>query len=583
MKKILPSTALTLCGAITSLLHAQSTTNLWIPGTGAWSNDAQWSLGTAPSTTDRVLITNTASSYVVTIDSATPANTLTNYSLAIGVNNGTLTTQRLEVLSAPVPWRIHDQVLIDRPRGFLFIDDSTVSVGTNIRVAGNLYAADSAVRVTDPTSTFGLQIGGANSVAAFSGGSLIITNAANGGTIIVGNNSIGGGNLFATNTLIRVGTLSQGTRTVYIDNSGLTDTNLLRTVSVSVLGDTAASLTLAGGIFESLGTVNLSAGFAGAGVTATITNSGATWNVSAGIFNIGGTAGSQGQYIHGGGTTRLARVGGESGELRIGTVNTSTGRLVVTGGLLAADGDGLVGPTLNGRGALAVGAQAGSIGIFTQSDGRVVITNSPGLGQNAEVRIGVRGDGYFEMTGGTMLADRFVLGTNAKSFMVGPDALIEIKQASGLSNNAPMALASSFDFDGTLKFSPATATMTQQLMLAGIDTGTGVEAYSNNFSLGTLDLDSFGLNNRLRLVAPYQTASTALYVSAISSIATNALISSFNVYYDPQFNMALYNGAPMGTYLLSGGGFLIPLPEPGVGVLVLMAASGFLARARRLV
>lgn len=566
-----------------SSANAQSTTNRWIPGTGAWSNDVQWSLGTAPSATDRVLITNTASSYVVTIDSATPASTLTNYSVTIGVNNGSLTTQSLEVISAPAPWRVHDQILVDRPRGFLFVDDSTVSVGTNIRVAGNLYATDSAIRVTDPTSTFGLQIGGANAVASFSGGSLIITNAANGGTITVGNNSIGGGSLFVTNTLLRVGTLSQGTRTVYIDNSGITSTSLLRMVSVSALGDTAASLTLAGGNFESVGTVTLSAGFAGSGATTSITNAGANWAISAGIFSIGAIGGMVGQYVHDGGTTTLSRAGGETGELRIGTGNNSTGRLTMVSGLLTADGDGLVGGVLNGRGALAVGAQLGSVGYFTQTGGRVVITNSPGLGQNAEVRMGVLGQGNFTMTDGTMLADRFVLGTNAKSFFVGDDALIEIKQATGFSNLAPVTLASSFDYDGTLKFSPNTATMTQQLMLAGLEMGTGAEAYSNNFSLGTLDLSSFGPNNRLRLVAPYSTASTALYVSAISSIATNALISSFNVYYDPQFNMDLYNGAPMGTYLLSGGGFLVPLPEPGVGVLVLMAACGFLARARRLV
>src|ERR1043165_3459523 len=87
MKKQLVVTLFAWIVGFSSSSHAQSTTNIWTGGNGAWSNDVQWSLSTAPSATDLILITNTASSYVVTIDSATPSTELTNYNVTIGFDN----------------------------------------------------------------------------------------------------------------------------------------------------------------------------------------------------------------------------------------------------------------------------------------------------------------------------------------------------------------------------------------------------------------------------------------------------------------------------------------------------------------
>jgi hypothetical protein len=555
----------------TASLHAQTTTNRWTGSTGDWTNTANWSAAVAPSATDVLFITNDATSYVVTIDSATPSSQLTNFSLTVGFpNSSALTTQRVDVLSAPDVWRLNDTLTISRPRGRVFIADSSVSVGTNVRVAGTLTLTNSNLIVTSPTSSTGVQIGGQNAVLYLTGGSVTVTNSGNNAVFTVGNSSLGGGALLASNTLLRVNSFSVGAGGSLIDNTGLASTNLLRNVTVSVSGTAAANLTLVGGIYD--GTVQrvaLGAGVAGSGAIATITNRGAVWNMSNGDLSIGNTAGMHGFFVQDGGTSRTVRVGSDTGEFRIGGVNNATGTLTVINGFLSADGDAGV----SGAGALAVGALNGSVGTFNQYGGRVVVTNSAALGNNATVRMGVRGQGFFNMTNGTMLADRFVLGTNAQSFVVGKDALIEIKQAVAFSNVAPLSLTNNFAFDGTLKFSPATATMTQQFQLAGLDLGASFNGYSNNFAIGTLDLSSFGAGNRLRVVSPFNLPSTGLYVHAISAIATNQLISSFNIYYEDVLNPALNSE----TYALTGGGSLIPIitiPEPSA---LLFACAGLWA------
>jgi hypothetical protein len=559
----------------TASLHAQTTTNRWTGSTGDWTNTANWSAGAAPVPTDLVFITNVSGSYTVTIDAGTTASTLTNFNLTVGNNlsPGT-TTQTLSIVNAPIPLVIQSS-LTNLRRGIILADGSSIVVATNFLQSGQLQMAGSgwSLSVANSLSTGGgLSIGSSGgAVASFSGGSVIVTNANNTATLILGNNSIGAGNLFVTNTLLRVSSYSQGTGRAYIDNSGLAATNLLRNVTVSVLGDTAASLTLFGGIYDgTIGSVALGSGSSGSSVTSTITNRGAVWLMTNGAFNIGSTAGTRGFFVLNGGTNRTSRgASADTGEMRIGSTLGGTGTLTVVSGLLTADGDS----SLSANGAIAVGAVNGSVGTLNIFGGRVVVTNSAALGNNATVRMGVRGQGFFNMTNGTMLADRFVLGTNAQSFVVGKDALIEIKQAVAFSNVAPLSLTNNFAFDGTLKFSPATATMTQQFQLAGLDLGASFNGYSNNFAIGTLDLSSFGAGNRLRVVSPFNLPSTGLYVHAISAIATNQLISSFNIYYEDVLNPALNSE----TYALTGGGSLIPIitiPEPSA---LLFACAGLWA------
>jgi hypothetical protein len=547
---------------------------MWLGGNGAWSNDVQWSLSVAPSSTDSVLITNTASSYIVTIDSATPSSELTNYNLTIGVDNGTVTTQRLNVISAAATWRVNDRITIARPRGELSIADSAVSVGTNVRVAGTLLMTNVNLVITSPTGgslPSDVGIGGANALVSVQGGSITATNAANSAGILVGSGGLGNGNFFATNTLLLVSSFYVGAGQAVIANAGLAVTNLLRSVNVDPLSSADASLTLAGGIFDGTAT-RVSIGLNGGAGIASLTNSGAVWNMNSTDMSIGNAGGRQGFFVLNGGTNRNTG-GSGTGEYRVGSKANATGTLTVVTGFLYANGNGI-----GGNGALSIGSVAGSVGTFNQYGGRVVITNSF---PNAAVYVGVNGKAFWNQTNGTLLADRFQIGANDQQFIVGKNALIEIKQADGFSNTAPLSISNNFAFDGTLKFTPPTATSTQLLMLAGLDLGGSSKGYTNNFSLGTLDLSGYGSANRLQLIAPNSMMSTALYVGAISQIATNDLISSYNVYYLPDSNPELFAGGDQGKYMLNGGGFLIPIPEPSGLLLFALAFLGGLVLRKR--
>ncbi|MCC7517884.1 MAG: hypothetical protein IT578_01730 [Verrucomicrobiae bacterium] len=555
--------------------RAQSTTNVWAGGSGDWTNAAQWSAVAAPSATHAVFVTNAASSYTVAIDAGTDGASLTNFSLAVGHQTGGAgPTQTLSAVTASTVWRITTTNVVNE-RGVLVLDGTALSVGTNLRVRGQLIAKNgSSVAITSPAGNrdFGIGGSGSGSMASFSGGSLIVTNGTHSATLTVGDNVIGAGSLYVTNTLLHVSMYSQGTKVAYIDNSGLSETSLLRSVTVSVSGDTSASLTLAGGVFDrTRGRVALS------GQNASITNRGAVWNMNDANndLSIGNGVGARAWFVQQGGTTTVVRVGADTGEIRVGSNNGGTVTLVVASGLLTANGDG------TSAGALMVGAHANGVGYFEQYGGRVVVTNGS---LNAHVRVGDLGKGSFNMTNGVLLADRVRLGTNLQQLAVGASALVEVKSTLGFSNVAPLAVSNAFSFDGTLKFSPVTATATQRLVLAGFDLGATTIGFSNNFSLGTLDLDGFASGNRLQLFSGNSLASTALYVQVLSPIATNSLISSFNIYYVADLNPVLASGGTGGSYLLNGGGSLLPIaliPEPGSLALVALGALLLVRRAHR--
>lgn len=236
-------------------------------------------------------------------------------------------------------------------------------------------------------------------------------------------------------------------------------------------------------------------------------------------------------------------------------------------------------PQLLLSGNLALGSDKTGAGRLVMNSGGLVASNVL-LGSSV-------GDGYYEQLGGTAtISNRIVFqkGTTvgAQRFIVDDGATLtflglgmELAGAGSL-----LVDAADWDTDGSFIFAPVPSISTQQLIVAGQDIGGNVLGYNNNFALGSLDLSAYDAADRLLVLDAGTFADPALYVETISPIATNALISSIDIYYLPELNPLLYAGGDSGKYLLTGGGFLLPIPEPGTAALVLAGMGLLMIRQR---
>ncbi len=217
-------------------------------------------------------------------------------------------------------------------------------------------------------------------------------------------------------------------------------------------------------------------------------------------------------------------------------------------------------PSLKLTGDLEVGSDKTGAGRFVMSSGTLIASN---------IFVGsATADGYYEQTAGSaIVSNKLVLrkgaSLGAERFKVSSGASMTFKGFGMELAGSGSFLVDAADWDtlGSFIFDPLPGIVTQQLTVAGLNLGGSTAGYTNNFAIGTLDLSSYSAANRLQLVAPDTTVSTSLYVSVISPIATNALISSYDVYYLPELNPILFTGGDQGRYSLTGGGFLVPIPE----------------------
>lgn len=559
--------ALLLAFGLAVTTHAQ-TPNVWSPTSGDWDDPGQWSLATPPSATDISLLTNGTVSYTSSIDSATDPTTLTIFGMVVGFNSGT-TTQTLSIADAPAVFLQQSTNFIQQ-RGVISLDNSTMQALTNIINFGVITADNSSTVIVSQTASGGNGLVlGKGAKLFMNGGRLIATNAALNSITQIGSPSgafAGYGTLAVTNTLLNLNTLQVLEGSVYLANSGLTETNTFRGVTLGQSLGAVSRFTVEGGNYSSL-FLQLSGAPAPAGGPGPVfTNRGAHWVVS-GSISLGGSV-ANANYILDGGTNRVNRLGAESGKVVVtaGSGQTST-FTVVNGGLLTANGGT---GSASDQDGFIVNAFPGGSAVFRLIDGTVVVTNANGTLGTGRFLVN---NGVYDQQSGLVIADRLALGASLQSFTVDSDAELRLRGAAALSNASLLSVSNSFRFDGKLTLTPASGVITQTLMLAGLDLGGNVLGYSNNFSIGDLDLSAFSAANRLLLQSQHAAPNPALYVGAISANATNQLISSFTVYYLPELNQDLYFGAPQGTYALTGGGFLMPIPEPTAGVFFLVGVA----------
>ena len=124
-------------------------------------------------------------------------------------------------------------------------------------------------------------------------------------------------------------------------------------------------------------------------------------------------------------------------------------------------------------------------------------------------------------------------------------------------------------------------TVTHQFTWPGADLGAIASGYTNNFSIGTLELQAGG---SITILDGNATSGVGIYVetleldgglSQISSITGNGA----NIYYDPaQTGNAYLND---GTYSLQGGGSISPVPEPSTWAMLVGGFGSLLVLRKR--
>lgn len=551
-------------------------------GNGYWTNDNHWSLVTAPGNTDFVTITNASSAYDVTIDSGTPAGNLTISNLLVGFGSLTAPTQTLFITDAAAPFFVNhvtNTLTLVNYSGAIVVSNSTFQIqqhrgASESVVLGRLIVgSNSLVHVFNTGSDRGLNIqhGGQ---AFFDNATVVITNGVNGKLRVgVSSASVRLSTVSATNTLFRTELIemSAGAR-VFIDNTANTNLNDVRGFFFSGQNSRSGTVaTVVGGRYNASITMFNNAHFTNIGATITRAQQSIVIGRSGGGADV-----EAADYVVIGGTNLLTGINGGNSEVSLGAGNFVngfgvTGRMHQVSGLLNAN-------------ALNLGQVSNSVGVFQMDGGTVVLTNfffNTIYDRNA-LKVGsTYGKGLYAQDGGSVFAGEVRLGAGAEQFQVGSTATLTVIGSNGFVSAAPITSSNAFDFAGTLVFAPRGNVLTQQLTLAGQYLGGNTDGYSNNFSLGTLDLSAFSPSNRLQLTAPAGVLDAALYVGTISPIATGALASALTVFYLPELNQSLYFGAPQGIYALEGGGFLMPIPEPSALVCMIATACLFLSRRRQ--
>ncbi len=451
---------LVLCGSVTStfLSSAQAQVNSYTnTASGKWETGANWSLGTAPSTSDAAdLITNTVSK-TVTIDATTSgsfSNSLTINSLFLGAPAGSVNELLLNNAGTNVPLRILNSLVITNG-GLLYITNSAVEYygfpyfdyppGVNpLYLDGALTLASGVLTTTNSIcESFRLDVGlNGTGTLTIQGGEMVSF------SISVGNNSgsqgtlnLSGGTLQFANCIPGAFDLEVGGAPGALGTVLVTGGTLIAQDAPTLLGvGGAGEMTVTGGTVLM---ISLRIG-SNPGSDGTLTVSGSGYLESSDFIEAGVLGGTTGTVWVTGGTLVVTNglgfinIGSASltlsngsvlcSSLAISTNIQSQGTLTVSGGTLT------VLSQLNGSTTLATNFQAfvhitgGTVNIGTNTQfgagigstdalqvvgGQLIVTNGViGIGNDGTSTNGV-GVGHMMVSNGTVLASTILLGSSA--------------------------------------------------------------------------------------------------------------------------------------------------------------------------
>jgi T5SS/PEP-CTERM-associated repeat protein len=429
--------AIALTHTLAATAHAQS--NSWTDGSDKWENGADWSLGSAPSTSDPSDLITNVNSKIVTIDATTVLSNAINgcmtiSNLTVSGPLGSTNTLYLNNTGLGTPLDILNSFTISA-NGMVLVSDSVLRVDS---LNGGLFSIDGGIVVRD-------------------NGFLIATNNSSYvGYIGTGQMTVSNGTWLAQE--VNVGTYvgSQGTLTIAGGTNSLSSFLSVGTFATGAMWLTSGQLTI---------TNSATAVGDGAGGIGQMTVSNGTW--LADYVTVGNYPGSQGTLTIAGGTNSL------SSSLYVGLSTNTMGIVWVTGGqLIVTNGGTVVGD--NGVGQMTVSngavlARGVLVGYNSGSQGTLTIAGGQLTATNATTYVGYSGNGQMTVSNGsTWQANEVYVGFNHSSqgtltIAGGTNSLLSFLSV-GRSADAPIATT------GTVWVTGGQLTVTNS---GGIDVGDG--------------------------------------------------------------------------------------------------------------
>jgi hypothetical protein len=466
---------------------AQAQTNSWInPSIGFWQDASSWSLGSPPSPTQSMLITN-AGSKTVLMDSSTSSgysNTLTVSDLILAGQGDSINMLLVDNIGANPPFHILNSLIVN-PGSELVSLESALIVdnvasnavdiegtallsGTNF-ISGGLYVgfptnAAVPVSVLDGLTAFtnGYMTIGFYGSAQLSllGGTLQTednVSAPNGlfvgfGPGSQGTLSISGGAMVIPENL-SLGEDAGATGSLWLNNGLLTMTNISLATEQPAIFTNSYLITIGG---NGAGQVTISNG-----------------QLAASSMIVGDSAGASGTLTLVGGTLSL------SGELVIGQGQSATGAVAITGGQLSVPAQGVP----------VIGVETGQLSVIVGDFGvgQLTVSNSSLLAQNVIVGHCENSQGTLTIAGGTVSATNLTAGANAYIGLDITDPSLGLYVSNANAIGAIQITGGSL----TVTNQSGTGLLTMGQLGNGLLVQSGGSVLADQFALGTASISNY--------------------------------------------------------------------------------------------